>query len=279
MFEVSCSEIRERIADHLDGELTVDEQIAVETHLAGCAACAGKARCLRTIRAALRAGAVTMRSHADTDLAGLATTVVSRLQAEQAASFGADLHRLFEDLHLVWVGAATLVVTVVRTALVVGALQFATPPLRADSLAGIMQALARPNGQRRFEYLQTQAAGSNANPVGVGDGIELPRMHPDASMAAMLVDEVPGQDRAALTLAAVVTQQGRISRSELLGLAVQTESPWLDVVTVTSSARFAPARQAGAPVAVNVVWVLERVTVRSEGMTASVGAGRSRFRG
>ncbi len=261
MFELTCAEIRACIGDHLDGELTVGAQIAVETHLAACASCAGDVRCLRTIRAVLQAGAVAMRSHTDEEIAGLAPTVVGRLQAERAASFGADLHRLFEDLHLVWVGVAAVAVTMVCTALVAGALRFGSPP-RADSLAGIMQALSNPNGQRALEYLQTQAAGSNANPVGVRDGFEMPRMHPDALMPAMLVDEIPNHDWAAVALAAVVTQEGRISWLEVLGSAAETQAPWLDVASVASSARFAPARRAGARVAVNVVWVLERATVR-----------------
>jgi hypothetical protein len=121
--------------------------------------------------------------------------------------------------------------------------------------------------------------GSNANPVGMRYGIELPRVHPDMPMRAMLVEETSNHDRAALALAAVVTQEGRISRLDVLGSAADADSAWLDVASLASSARFAPARQAGAPVAVNVIWVLERATVRAEGITASVRTGRSRFRG
>lgn len=245
MVELICESFRERIADYYDGELSVDEQVAVEAHVSECPRCADEADRMRAVGDTLRAGAAAFRGRGN-EVDTLGVTVVGRLEAERGASIGVHLRELFEDLHLVWVGFGALGVTLLCTAVVAAAFYFGAAP-RTDSLSAIMVAIAHP--------------GSNANPVGLRRGIEVPRMHLDAAMPLMLIGQMPEQDRAWLALAAVVTQEGRIARSEVLGSSEEND-PWLDVADVASLARFAPARHGGAPVAVNVVWRFERATVR-----------------
>ena len=105
---LGCAEIRPRLAAYYDGELSVEGQIAIDTHVMGCAACAGDARRLEAIGRALRARTVSRNALADT-AAGLAITVVSRMSAERDQSVKARVGRLFEDMHLVWaaLGAVT----------------------------------------------------------------------------------------------------------------------------------------------------------------------------
>ena len=54
---LGCSEIRPLLAASYDGELPVEGQIAVETHVACCASCAGETRRLEAVSRALRAAA------------------------------------------------------------------------------------------------------------------------------------------------------------------------------------------------------------------------------
>jgi len=53
---MTCAEIEDQILDYTENELSPAERLAVETHLAHCAACRGFARQLRQLDAALAAG-------------------------------------------------------------------------------------------------------------------------------------------------------------------------------------------------------------------------------
>lgn len=50
----SCADVDARLEAWLDGELSGDEAVAVEAHLAACSACADEAAAARTVRAELR---------------------------------------------------------------------------------------------------------------------------------------------------------------------------------------------------------------------------------
>ena len=63
-------------------------------------------------------------------------------------------------------------------------------------------------------------------------------------------------------LAAVVTREGTIAGLELLLASGHDEEVLLSLLEVASAARFEPARFAGSPVAVNLVWLLAHTTVR-----------------
>ena len=123
-----------------------------------------------------------------------------------------------------------------------------------DSLAGMIQVLANP--------------GSDQNPMRLDYAMAAP---PRALNGAGL-ESVPG-DEAVFALAAVVTREGRVANYEVLSserasirrhdTAVQTGDV-SSVVNAVKQSRFAPAQSIdGAPVAVNMVWVLARTTVKA----------------
>jgi hypothetical protein len=80
---------------------------------------------------------------------------------------------------------------------------------------------------------------------------------------------VMGRDEAVFALAAVVTREGRVRNLELL--TPDTRAPQvrqrdvLELLDAVSQARFEPARAGGAPVAVNLVWLVAHTTVRGKG--------------
>jgi hypothetical protein len=246
----SCSSVRRRLPDFCDGELPVGEQIEVQAHLRHCAACAAEVQELRDVGDALRAGAIEVRD----DLGGLSATVVSRLKAERDESLPVRVSALFEDLHVVWAALSAAAATAACLAVMVGMFYFAARE-RPDSLAALLAAAAAP--------------GSNANPVSVDGRMALPRALSDDTFTAPTIE---GEGDAVFTLAAVVTREGRIANLELLRsndrdrtfrTAVRREEV-LNLLDTISRARFQPARLAGSPVAVNVVWLYAHLTVRGK---------------
>ena len=247
---LGCAEIRPRLAAYYDGELSVEGQIAIDTHVMGCAACAGDARRLEAIGRALRARTVSTNALADT-AAGLAITVVSRMNAERDQSVRARVGRLFEDMHLVW-AALGAVTSTACCILLIAATMYFTGPGRTDSLAAIMTAMASP--------------GSNANPVRLDQSIQVPRVRLEGIVPAMLVGRRPSDNGEAreqdVALAAIVTREGTIAGLEVLLADGHGEEMMLSLLDVAAAVRFEPASFAGSPVAVNMVWLLAHTTVR-----------------
>lgn len=245
MKHMVCASVNRVLEAYHDGELPVEQQIVVETHLAECYICAAEAKSLRELRDALRATAdVTTTETVEARLASITSGVISRVKAERHESLTARVGRMFEDLHLVWAGLAATSATVSCAAIVAGVLYFA-PAERGDSLAGVMSALAAP--------------GSDRNPMVLDAGIELPRfeLQPTMPTIAAVKGDVPD---AALMVSGVVTQDGRVAFPSLLSSPYSTADDQR-LISAVSGARFEPATRGGAPVAVNFVWLLERTTV------------------
>jgi Putative zinc-finger len=245
MRHMVCGSVNRVLEAYHDGELPVEQQIVVETHLAECYLCAAEAKSLRELRDALRATAdVTSSELVDASLHSITAEVISRVKAERHESLPARIGRMFEDLHLVWAGVAATTATVTCAAIVAGVLYFA-PAERGDSLAGVISALAAP--------------GSDRNPMMLDNRINLPRFELQPTMPTM--PEVKGASPdVALMVSGVVTQDGRIVFPSLLSSPYSTADDQRLILAV-SGARFEPATREGAPVAVNFVWLLERTTV------------------
>ena len=110
--------------------------------------------------------------------------------------------------------------------------------------------------------------GSDRNPVSVDGRMLLPRSNPDALLESGVMD----REEAVVALAAVVTREGRVRNLELLppdttALPV-ADRELLVLLGAASHARFEPARAGGAPVAVNLVWLVAHTTVRGKGNDA-----------
>lgn len=80
----------------------------------------------------------------------------------------------------------------------------------------------------------------------------------------MLIQPLPPILLDSLTLTAVVTREGQLASLKVLREGTPDEDLDRAISRLVSDVRFVPARLAGAPVAVNVVWLLERTTVRGE---------------
>ncbi len=240
MMARACRQVRRQLSAFHDGELPVGEQIALQAHLRECPACAAEAREMEDLGACLRAGAAAGVS--SDEWQGLASTVVSRMKAEDAQSLSGVTGRVFEDMHFVWAALGATGATVACLALIFTIFYF-----------GI-----------------SSPAGSNMNPMVMNPRIDLPSA---ASNDAFPAPAVLSEEDLALALDAVVTREGRISRLEVIqpggeqkGLSPQERQAVLTLLAAISKARFQPARFSGSPVpvAVNMVWLYASLTVKAK---------------
>ena len=120
-------------------------------------------------------------------------------------------------------------------------------PIHQGSLAAVFHGLGTP--------------GSNANPVLVARGVTLPTVSREQRLLVFL-SRTPDPLRPNVALAAVVTREGELSWVEVLGTGSTSDQLEDDIFQLAAEIRFSPALYDGSPVAVNVVWLLERTTVR-----------------
>lgn len=249
---LDCRAARARLEAFVDGELSVADQVAVESHLRWCEVCVRRVEDLKVIGTSLRIVSCATRA-SDRELASLSSELLTRIGTEREQSLGFQVRSLFADMRFLWpaMGATVALAACLGVAAAVVSLTTAERP---DSLAGMIQLLANP--------------GSDENPMRFDDGMTAP---PRALTGAALA-EIPG-DEAVFALLAVVTREGRVANYEVLlserasvrrhDAAVDTDDV-SSVVNTVKQSRFAPAQDAdGTPVAVNVVWVLARTTVKA----------------
>ncbi len=234
----------------------------MDSHLAQCAACRRTRDELAALGVALRRGGAEHRPD-DAAFVRLAPEVLARLSLEKNASWGPRVREVVEDGPHLWIVAGAVAATLAATVLVATILN--ATPVQPGSLSGILQT--------------SVALGSNANPISLATSITwagpargrfayatqlLPRVSPDARAAAMLIQPLPPLLLENLALTAVVTREGQLASVKVL----HEDPPDADlaraVSRLASGVRFIPARAGDAPVAVNVVWLLERTTVRGE---------------
>jgi anti-sigma factor RsiW len=232
---LTCASVRRRLTAFHDRELPPEDFFAVCSHLKDCPPCAREAGDLDELRSLLRAS-VPSPAGERTDLSGLRADILSRLQQEHDASWGSRLERFWDDVHLVWIGMAAAAASLVCGTMMAGLLHYASPE-RNDSLAAMIQALAS-----RDPYMQLPSPGD---------------VVPASFMSGM------SEDEAVLTLSAMVTREGRVDDLELLS-SDQDRQRVDHLMDAISRARFQPARQAGSPVSVNMVWLLAHTTVRGK---------------
>jgi len=245
MTGLTCGVVRRRLPAFHDDELEVREQIAIQNHLDQCPPCLTEARVLQSVGDALRLAAAP--GPAD-DWTGLQPGVISRMKAEAHESWTARARRLFDDMHLVWIAFASTAATVVCGAIVLGMLHFASPE-RGDSLAAMIAAIGAPSG-------------SDLNPASLDGRIQVPTVPLDGVVSASL-ERSGSQGELALTLSAVITREGRIHGLEVLANDRDRGhvSQLLDAI---SRAQLEPARYGADPVAVNLVWLVEHMTVKGK---------------
>src|SRR3954453_10988472 len=201
MTPLTCPAVRRRLAEYHDDELPLQERIAVQSHLNGCGDCTGALDGLFAIGSALRLAAAP--GPAD-DWTGLQPGVISRMRAEANEAWPARVGRLFDDMHLVWIGLASTAATLVCGAVVLGMLHFASPE-REDSLRAMIVAMAA-------------IPGSNLNPASM-DGlmIQAPSVPPEDGIVKASLERSGTEGELMLAFAAVITREGKISGMEALG--------------------------------------------------------------
>lgn len=228
-----------------DGELPVEEQVAVQSHLRRCERCAAERRWLREAGTVLRDAAAAW---APTDPEAVGRNLLARIPFERQRSFGRRVRASFDDMRLVWPALGATVATLACLASGLGFMRLVIREQPA-SMAALISALADP--------------GCNRNPLSLDGRILLPQAVP----AEFLGSAVADREDALFALQAVVTREGRIQNLELL-LQDSGEAPVglraiHHLLGEAAQTRFEPARGGGgAPVAVNMVWLLAQTKVR-----------------
>ena len=248
MANMICRAVRRRLWAYQDDELSITERIRVDGHLAECLSCARDAQVMRATSAALHEGAALPLDHETRErVCSGGLVALARISAERTVSESWSVARLADDVHLVWVTVAASAVALACAVGLTAMVQVARAS-RPDSLAAVMVALATP--------------GSNANPVRLRYGFAVPRLSPDAALPVLQLPEPARAGTAEVAMAAVLTREGTVARLEVLRSSGLDQALWDDLVVSASAARFRPAEYGGAPVAVNMVWVVEEVTIR-----------------
>ena len=162
-----------------------------------------------------------------------------------------------------YAGVGAAVATVFCVIVMLSMMRFATRE-RPNSLAAIIALLAAP----KVTTPDPNAPGTDQNPVVVDARMLMPR-----AVDQLFLSTAPGADEV-FTLSAVVTREGRIidlqwhSPSGSTPKAGTREAEAVDtVLSAASLARFEPARVAGLPVAVKMVWLVANTTVRASKTT------------
>jgi hypothetical protein len=245
MTVLTCAAVRKHLAAFYDDELPIQQQIAVQGHLNTCLGCAEALQGFLDLGSAMRAAAAP--GPAD-DWTGLRTGVISRMRAEAYESWPAQLARMFDDLHLVWIGLAATAGTILCGVIVFGMLHFASPE-RGDSLAAVIAAIAAPSG-------------SDLNPASLDGWIQAPTVPGDGAISAAL-EQSGSEGDLSVALSALVTREGRVYRLQVL--ANDSDRRHQALLRDLTGAQLVPAHYGGDPVAVNMVWLVEHMTVTGKG--------------
>jgi hypothetical protein len=243
---LTCAAVRRRLPAFYDRELPVAQLIEIESHVTECPPCASELKDLRSVGAVLRE--VATPGPAD-DWTGLQSGVIGRMRAEAHESLTARTGRMFDDMHLVWIGLAAAVATIVCGSVALGAVHFASPE-REDSLAAMIQVISAPSG-------------SDLNPVTNEQFLQVPTVPERGAIEVMLAQPVTHEELV-VALNAVVTQDGRVSGVSVLSTEGRHPREMSPMLWAISNARFEPGRMGTAPVAVNLVWLLAHTTVKAK---------------
>ena len=254
---VGCEHARTLLDGLIDGELSMADQLAVESHLRWCDTCTLRVDDMRAIGTSLRAQAATAPIVPDETLTTLTEGLLVRVRAERAQSFPSRIREVFSDRRFLWpaLGATAAVVLCVTAAVsVLHASKLEDP----ESLAGMISALGSPGTER--------------NPLRPADnGISIPRLSDEeGSRAGGALEQVDDEDFI-YAFRTVIGRDGRPGNSELLlsgesagvdsqGLA-EAAAQELAMMDVVRQARFKPAQTPmGQAVAVDMVWLIAKTT-------------------
>ena len=243
MHVLPCAQVREDLQAYHDGEVSIDTQVLIQSHLQECVACRLEAAALADLGDALRtmAGAVPGR-RAAREAGLISRAVLDRIRVEERFSLIAQVRESFQDMHLVWAGLGATIAMLFCIFASAGVLQAASNE-RPDSLAGIISTIARGSDPIRL------AASPQENK---------PLLDTTASLPAGIDGD--------LMLSAFITRDGRIQNVAVLeeearALRVKPDAV-LAMIEAASRARFSPSPTSAFAGGVNVVWLVTSTTVK-----------------
>lgn len=238
MHEVPCATVQDQLEAFHDGELSIDERVAVQNHLGECVSCALVASEIVSVGSGLRDLAGLIVEHDTTVPSRISAHVLERLRVEEQLSMRAQITDWFSDMHLVWAGLGATMATMICVIGSASVLHAASQE-RPNSMARAISVLASP--------------GSNDNPLRLNYEMNAPRAVNDAAI------EMSEED-AEYALSAVVSREGRVQ-----GVEVINNAPGRGVNAMLNEAyrvQFAPATARGDAVAVSMVWLVANTTVK-----------------
>ena len=250
---IGCETARDLLDAFIDGELGVETQVMVESHLRWCRTCAARVEDMAAI-----GGIVRLRpeaTHAPHDdrraFSAMQAEVLTRVRAERDQSLPVRLREMLSDCHLLWpaLGASMAVVFCLCGAF------------------GVMQLAMAENPESLAAMIASAHPGTETNPLRLAEARLAPRVVGDALQFDRIQD-----DDAVFAVATVVSREGRIANYELVlspepvtrqhKRGPRGDDEVAALLHAVKQSRFTPAQGAsGRPVAVNMVWVFARTTV------------------
>jgi len=267
MTPLACTAVLRQLQAYHDDELHVADQIAVATHLDGCAGCHGALTELEELGDLLRAAAPGRVPLPCDEAASFASTVVNRARVEDEASLLSSIRELFEDRRVVYASFGATTATLACLVIMLTMMRFAGIE-RTDSLAGMMNVLKAPAVVEQPIVIRPIV-------------FDVRVMMPDGVYESYSNDE--GAD-SVLALSGVVTSEGRVSNVEIndgfggVAMASMDSRRLGNLVDAVSRTRFEPVMKEGEPVAVNMVWFVAQTTVRGTGRHPLDGPQSPRLR-
>jgi hypothetical protein len=234
---MTCSDVRRRLSEWLDGALEPRPNRLVVAHLESCAACAEHAQELRDV------GRLLAELPRLEPQESVAARVLDRLDMETRRPALASLLRGFSAARPYMlpslVPAALVLVTVLA-----GVLALDSGPLPEVHLA--------PGA-----WSTTPAWGTEGNPVFPSADIELPR---ETTRMELPPEMLAGRGNSSVFLETVVARDGSVSDVTVLG---GDDDSGGALVNALRRQRFEPVLYRGRPVAVSVYRLISRLEVRS----------------
>lgn len=237
MHEHPCATVVDRLEAFHDGELTIDERVAIQNHLGECVSCNLTAQELAALTAGFRDLASQTAEADATDTSRVTAHVIESLRVEETLSIRAQVAEWFQDMHLVWAGLGATVATMICVVGSASVLHAANQE-RPNSMARAISVLASP--------------GSNDNPLRLDYSMFPPRAVSDEPF------EMSEEDTE-YALSAVVSREGRVQGVEVLNPTTRRVNAMLNEAY---RMQFAPALDRGDAVAVSVVWLVANTTVK-----------------
>ncbi len=263
---IGCDYARLRLESFVDGELAMDEQVAVESHVRWCRTCAARIEDLHLIGDSIRRRSALLRSDVafDHDASVVEASVMGRVSAERDLALLTRVREQLSDLRLVLPAAGATMAVVAAMGVALAVLQLTSVEM-PESLAARLEAMGEPGSERnpfrpdnRGWVDSRFGAYMESNRVG---GISLPRALVDGNTMTLAAF---GPSELSVTLGMVVGRDGRVARYEIRG-ADRAEAGFEAAIdAAVQQAKFSPGQdQTGRPVAVELLHQVILLSVRA----------------